>query len=499
MCLKFKVLLVFLFVAAAAFAQGRQQDLATYFSALSRHHRFNGNVLVAENGKIVYEQAFGFADFASERPNTLASTFPIASITKTVTSTAVLQLQEQGKLQVGDPVKKYLPDFPYPTITIRHLLSHTSGLPPYDDLFESLRKAHPATVFTNKDVLPRYAALHLPLLYSPGEQGNYDNINYIFLAILIEKVAGISFQEYLQKHVFAPAGMTQTILPDFAIYYYTAQEKTHSSTLYYYPHLYSASLVKADTVGFISTYWHSYKFKGFGEILTTERDLLKFDQALAHGRLLQQATMQIAYKPVLLANGKDNPNRAGLGWMMEEQNPLGEIVKHSGGLIGLRSILLRNLTKHQTVILIDNTQNEVNGYAEAALRILDGQSINPLGESGARIFGSTLVSKGSSEAKSILSTMRHDPATYLLDENEFNALGYDFLGVHKSVEALETFKVNTELFPTSWNVYDSYGEALAQQKQKEEAIQMYQKSIALNPDNTGGRKALEQLLKGAAQ
>ena len=208
--------------------------------ALNNH--FNGNVLIAEHGKIIYEKSFGFADFESQRINTNSSRFPIASITKTFTAKSILQLYEKGKLKVTDPVIKYLPDFPYPAISIKHLLSHTSGLQPYDNFFDSLRTAHPDTVFKNDDILNRYAELKLPLLYQPGDYGIYDNINYIFLAMIVEKVSGIPFHKYLKKFILQPSGMTNTFFPKIIFYHYTPKERKNLSITYLYPHLYSNTL-----------------------------------------------------------------------------------------------------------------------------------------------------------------------------------------------------------------------------------------------------------------
>ncbi len=154
MKLKLACLLFIAAISANVTAQDKAKTLGQYFTALAANNRFNGNILVAENGKVVYEHSFGYADLSTKRPNTALSTFPIASITKTITATAILQLKEQGKLQFSDPVTKYLPDFPYSNITIRHLLSHTSGFPDYAQLFFKIIDQHPDTVFTNKDIIP---------------------------------------------------------------------------------------------------------------------------------------------------------------------------------------------------------------------------------------------------------------------------------------------------------------------------------------------------------
>ena len=132
MKLKLACLLLIAAIAGNATAQDKAKTLDQYFTALAANNRFNGNILVAENGKVVYEHSFGYADFSSKRPNTALSSFPIASITKTITATAILQLKEKGKLQLTDAVTKYLPDFPYPNITITHLLSHNQATRKYE-------------------------------------------------------------------------------------------------------------------------------------------------------------------------------------------------------------------------------------------------------------------------------------------------------------------------------------------------------------------------------
>lgn len=282
----------------SAIAQNKQINLDQFFSALSRDQQFNGNVLVAENGKIIYEKSFGFADFSSKRLNTTKSSFPIASITKTFTATAILQLYEQAKLNVNDPIIKYLPDFPYPTITIRHLLSHTSGLQPYDKFFDTLRLVYPDTIFTNADIISRFTVVKKPLLYQPGANGNYDNINFVFLALIVEKISGIPYSDYIKKHILKRAGMNNTIIPIFSFYHYTLKEKKNLSNTYRFPYLYSDNPEKTDTIQAVAKYWYNYNFKGFGEIISTTEDLLKYDKALYNDRLLSDNILKDAYSVV---------------------------------------------------------------------------------------------------------------------------------------------------------------------------------------------------------
>ena len=184
-----------------------------------------------------------------------------------------------------------------------------------------------------------------------------------------------------------------------------------------------------------------------------------------------------------------------MDWIIETHSNYGKIVRGSGGAIGLRSSLFRNITKNQTIILIDNTQNETDNIARDVVKIINEQTVKPYGKSAAKEFGKTIITKGIDAAIATLEKLKTDSSNYIINENDFNILGYDLMSNDKKNEALETFKANTQLFPNSWNVYDSYGEALLKYGQKEKAIKMYKKSVELNPDNQNGKKVLEGISK----
>jgi CubicO group peptidase (beta-lactamase class C family) len=502
----FIILLSFFACSHFLHAQNAEAALRKYFSALRESQQFNGNVLVAEKGKIVYEQSFGYSDFKNKdlnRPNTL---FPIASLSKTITATGILQLAQSGKLNIADPVVKYLPEFPYPVITIRHLLSHTSGLPPYNAFFDSTKKLHPEKVFTNADFMKGLIKNKRALIYQPGEKGNYDNINFIVLALLLEKVSAMSYSDYIQKYILKPAGMTNTSFCPLKIQY-AQSRNTRFAFPHLYPHLYSDSLVRANTVPYVISYWHAYNFNGFGDYVSTTHDLLKYDAAYYNGTFLNSKILNEALTPVKLNNGTNNPGNFGLGWEIEQDTSLGKLVYHSGAATGLSCILLRNVSRHQTIIVFDNAHYNAHEIALNTLKVLNGVQVPYPKKSIAKIYAKTLLNKGANAARDTLNILQKDTLRYFLSEDEMNSLGYDFMGgsnnpnpyhfpeERKYNEAVETLKLNMELFPNSWNVYDSYGEALLTVGKKEEAIRMYQKSLELNPKNEGGRKVLEQLLK----
>ncbi len=485
-----------------AVADERVQALNRYFDLLAANQNFNGNVLVAENGKIVFERSFGYSDFSAHRLNRKDISFPIASVSKLLTATGILQLVQQGRLQIADPVVKYLPTFPYPEITIRHLLSHTSGLPPYNAFFDSLHQAPPDRVFTNADFLPVLNAKPLPLIYAPGAKGNYDNINYIVLALILEKVSGEPYSVYIDKHILKPAGMAHTRFVPLPFQYTQLKSTDSFSFPHIYPHLYSEVPVRANSIPYVVSYWRAYAFNGFGDYVSTTRDLLKFDQVYYGEGLLAKSIQDTAFTPVKLNDGSESPGRFGLGWEIEKDQPLGQIVYHSGAATGLSCVLLRNITKHQTVILFDNTHSNAHEVADNALKILNGDSVPRPRKSIATLYVQALLKDGPGQARRTLEELRTNTSDYVLDEDELNSLGYDLMGgsndyhlpeEHHLAEAVEALRINTELFPQSWNAYDSYGEALRKAGRTEEAVKMYKRSLELNGKNEGARKALSEM------
>lgn len=502
MPIKNSIILLLLLCSTILTAQDKQAAFEKYFTALHENRQFSGNVLVAEKGKIIYSGTFGQADFTSSIPNTFNTSFPIASISKTITATAVLQLLEKGKLKVSDAVADHLPGFPYPAMTIQHLLSHTSGMPAYNAFVDSVNMEKPGKVFSNKDFMSRLIAAKIPPVFNPGDKGRYDNTNYIVLALIIEKLSGQSYEAYVKKNILQKAGMSETRFFSLPLQYNTPVIRNFA-----YPHLYLRSYdkdpVKAASVPFIKAYWGTYAFAGFGDYISTVSDMLKYDQALYSGLLLKEETLRKAFIPVKLNDGTDNPPLFGWGWEMTKDTSLGKIVYHSGAATGLSCAIVRNTSKKQTVILFDNLHYNALENAMNALRILNDRLIPLPKKSIAKVFAKTLLEEGPAAARLQLETLKKDSLNYVLDEEEINLLGYEFLSPsnpfripvqQKMKEALETFKINMELFPQSWNVYDSYGEALLANGQKEEAKKMYQRSIELNPGNEGGKKILEKLL-----
>jgi tetratricopeptide (TPR) repeat protein len=430
--------------------------------------------------------------------------FPIASITKTITATAILQQVEKGKIRLDDSAAKYLPDFPFPEITVRQLLSHTSGLPAYNAFFNSIVEKNPAVVFHNSDFNAGLNANKKPLIYQPGESWNYDNINFIVLALILEKVSGETYGEYVEKHILKPAGMKQTFM--FPQLFDSSKNNVKNVVIpHLYPNVYADAPVRADSIKYISDYWKTYQFSGFGDFVSTTHDLLKYDEALYNGKLLGEKTLIEAFTPVKINNGKANSGNYGLGWTIALDDSLGKTVFHVGGSIGLSCIIYRNIAKHQTIIAYDIAHSNAGYIAANALKILNGQTVPLPKKKLVRLYGKLLVSKGKDAAAETLEKLSKDTANYELTKDELINLGYEFLGdlnpyrlpIKPNYDAaIEVFKQSIKLFPDYWNSYDSYADALTRTGKNDSAIEMYRKSIELNPQNEGGKKALQKLLEG---
>ncbi len=267
--------------------------------------------------------------------------------------------------------------------------------------------------------------------------------------------------------------------------------------------------------GFFNTRTYRYSgFKGEGQIVSTTNDLLKYDQSLYNGSLLKQATLDEAFTPAKLNNGElaENSmalgkNYYGLGWFIFDDVSKGKIVWHTGGVPGTLSIFLRNISKNQTVILLDNAfSNGVYKNGVNAMSILNNAEPSLIAKrSIVEEYGKVLVSKGIDSAFFRFQQLKDDSVYYYLNEDEMISLGGELLedrslkGNSNLELALEVFKLNTLLFQNStnansWNVYSWYAYALAQVGRKEEAIWFYQKSLKIKPDDEV-KSYLDELLK----
>jgi len=478
-------------------AQDIKKQLDTYYHTKGA---FNGNVLVAEKGKVIYQGSFGYARFEDRKPNTPATQFELASIAKTFTALAIAQLWEQGKIDIDKTFTTYFPAFPYTAITIRQLLSHSSGLSDQQlkQCNSIYQEKHNIEIMTNADEIPAIAEANIRLELQPGEKWWYSNMGYDLLALLVEKVSGEPFNTYLKRHIWEPAGMHATYAHNMLLN--NGPNPRHAEN-YDYPQTYENQRIRLTEAK--SGYFKSV-LVGASNNVSTVGDFLKFDRALKSGVLLKPSTLIAATTPAKLANGE--PVRIWLdiggmgkafdsmGWFIFEDESMGKIVWHTGGTPGCATIFFRNLTKDQLVVAFDNTNSE-KLYRKGlnAMRILNGKEPLPVKLSLTKAYAKVLYKDGKTVAEDFINAHKADTSGYFLAENDMNNLGYEFMEHGHLSQALITLELNTRLYPQSDNVYNSYGDALKQSGDKAAAIAMYRKSLEINPKNEDSINALKAI------
>ncbi len=492
---KLIVPLLLLVIVLNASAQ-EPASFPAYIEKAADHQEINGNVLIAQQGTVVYKRSLGYADIAEKKSLTDDTQFPLASISKTFTSTAVLQLKDAGMINISEPLVKYLVQFPYPNITIRQVLSHTSGLPDTDELLDSLVAATPTKIFTNQDIIPalQWYSKHKSLKFQPGERWGYSSVGYSLLAMLVEKISGMPFGNYLQQNIFLPAGMTGSYLQ-------TSLDQTkgrYRTKNYIYNNHYQMKLQFVDTLADRRewTYNQTGTYGG-NNIVATATDLLKYDEALYNGKLLKPATLQEAFTPVKLNNGQDNQAIAGtsmgLGWFIFTDTTAGKIVWHSGSNPGVTTLFARNITTHETYVVLLNLALSNPVYQDLLSLVKHKPVIykQPLGF----IYARELFKDGPDYALAHLQSLKADTTNYVLTKADMDRAALEFSRDRKlQDQTLETHRVNLLLFPNDWQVWDNYAAfMLNRMHNNDAALMLYKGSLRLNPLNEAAKKMIEQI------
>jgi CubicO group peptidase (beta-lactamase class C family) len=319
------------------------KEIDAFMKHLHQKSAFNGNVLVAKKGKIIYEGAFGWANHLTRDSLKLESKFELASVSKTMTGTAIMMLWEQGKLKLDQDVRDFFPNFPYEGVTIRLLLTHRSGMMNYvyfvDGLYRSQHLDQKKGI-TNKAVMDLIAQYKPAPFNKPNVRFLYNNSNYMVLGSIIEKVTGVPYSQFMQENMFKPAGMTHTAVYSKAVY----------------------DKIPVDVVGHDRNSWRYSVAQNFLDgpvgdkgIYSTIGDLYLFDQALKAGRLLKPATQDSAYVAHVqpLNHGHFS---YGYGWRIFEGTNQ-KVVYHTGWWHGFRHIFLRDLKNDVTIVLLGNLVN----------------------------------------------------------------------------------------------------------------------------------------------
>jgi len=340
-----------IFFLQAAMAQTKTEKLDSLFQAATKDGTFNGNVLIAEKGKVIYQKSFGYSDIKAKEKLTSKSVFELASVSKQFTAMGIVLLQKQGKLSYDDPITKFLPELSmYNDITIKNLLVHTGGLPDYMELMG--QEENHEGFATNQTIIDLFVKKKPPVLFKPGEKHEYSNTGYAILASIIEKASGKSFGDYLQENIFKPLKMNDT-----RVYRrWFKPEKVKDVTKGY---IYSDIVKGFVTPDEISKDYYSIYLDGIvgdGMVNSTTSDLLLWDQALYTDKLVNKQDKDLIFSSYPTQSGK--ATRYGFGWGISSSDVYGKVVSHSGGWSGYVTYIARYLDKGYTIIMLQNESSE---------------------------------------------------------------------------------------------------------------------------------------------
>jgi CubicO group peptidase (beta-lactamase class C family) len=426
-------------------AQGSEPE--TIRRMLVRLHEsgeFTGTILVARDGAPVYRDGFAAAGVDAA---VLDEPVNIGSVAKGFTAMAVMKLAEQGKLRYDDPVGRYLPALAEAAsgITLRHLLTHTSGIPDVGDL--GIDRPN----LLERDVVEAVRAQYKTFA-RPGLRYRYSNAGYNLLAMVVETVSGQSFDDFLQKSIFAPLGMSRT-RP-------------------------------------VSGPRSKEAVKGDGGLSSTLDDLLKWDQALATGKLVSAKMLSEALVPPAVAEGTTT---YALGWNVAPRND-DTFIWHTGNSGDRRAFLGRRVRDRITIIILTSGDSRRLEIADAVVDILHHRPYTPPRLSIARHLTPVVKEKGVDAAIALYDRLRAtEPNAYDFGEGELNGLGYMLLNTGDVAGAIRVFELNAQQYLKSSNVFDSLGEAYMRANRRDDARKAYSRAVELDPSNGNARAMLQKL------
>ena len=475
------------------YSQDIENKLDSFFTILSNRYHLNGCVLIEDKGEILYKNAFGYSNFDVKRKLTTNSMFELASISKQFTAMGIMMLCEQGLLNYSSNIRTFFPELPYDNITIRNLLNHTSGLIDNEDLIN--RYWYGTKIITNEDILNLLVEHQPPLLFQPGDKYKYSNTGYIILAIITEKVSGLTYGEYLKRNIFIPAGMKRT-----AVY----RRRYIPEEIYNYASGYVLSLkhkgyALPDSIEKYTRVITYDGLQGDGSISSSVEDLFKWDRCLYTNKLLSQKALQEAFIPGKLNDGSDidigyEGHSYGFGWRIHNSND-GKMVWHTGHYPGYSNLIMRYIDIDRTIICLSNNGHEFYPIMKTINNILNNESITlPLSffaEQLRRMF----IDNDITSIHDSIKAMIDNRIKYIVVESRINDLGYDLLNLNRLNDAIAVFTCNTKLFPNSSNTFDSLGEAYMKNGEYNLAISNYQKSLELDPQNHNAAEMIKKLEK----
>ncbi|WP_276484330.1 beta-lactamase family protein [Paraflavitalea pollutisoli] len=472
---KLLLALVMFFGVLTAAGQSKQQKLATIMRTYHDYNLFDGAVLVAEHGKIVYQGAFGLANREWNIPNSTQTKFMIGSVSKPLTAALTLIQVQKGLLELDKTVADYLPYFagkPAGVVTIRQLLSHTSGIPNYDivkDFFPRISRQY----FEREDYLKIYA--DLALAFTPGTKYNYSSWGYFTLGHILEKVSGRSYAQLIQEDLYDQLGMKNS-----GSYFHTQIVPNRATGYDYIPGGYTSADFRDQS-----------NTMGTGDIYSTVEDLFKFHLALSNHQLINDSLTRLMFTPGM------KPADYGFGWFNKQfkYTATDSVAAnfHLGMTDGFISFLLRiPSTNSMVVILCNSSPTDFFGITRNLVATLYNKPVK-VKHPVHKVMETLIGTKGALAAVDAYQKLSPDTANYYVEWISMNFLAEQLLTLKRYDEARIMAENNAVAFPDKDLVMVTMGNIYGKLNRKEDAIRYYKKALAIYPGYEEARNRLKEL------
>ena len=333
----------------------RKAALLKFYFEIKEKVGFNGNVLIATAGNVIYRDSFGYVDIKKKIPLTTNTLFQLASTSKPFTAVAIMILKEKGYLNYSDNIKRFIPDFPYDKVTIKDLLTQRSGLPNYMYFTDSLYQQKEVDL-TNEKLVSLFVDYKPPLYSPPNKKFEYCNTNFALLASIIENVSGKTYSQFMHEEIFSKLGMENTFVKDDPELKNKDVALGHHATGQEYEMDYLDGPL------------------GDKNIYSTIDDMLKWDQALYDTTLLSKATLDEAFKGY--SNEHAGIRNYGYGFrLLTDRKKNTVVVYHHGWWHGFNNVFFRRLSDKTTIIILSNKRAAgIFNSTYDILNLLDGTS-----------------------------------------------------------------------------------------------------------------------------
>lgn len=472
-----------LLYSLTGWAQSKTEAIEQIFSKFHEYENFQGAVLVAESGEVIYRGAFGLANREWNIPNQIDTKFDIASISKQFTAMLIMQLIEDGKIHLDSTISTYYPEYRKAIgsrVTIHQLLTHQSGIPNYTSLpniwADSLQK-----MYTKEELVSRFCSKDLE--FTPGSRYQYNNTGYFLLSMIIEKVTGKDFETVLEESILKPLGLRNTGVDQ------------RDEILYKRAYGYEQS--KDGYKNAASMYMQN--LQGAGNLYATVDDLFAWERALYTDKLVSHKMIQVMQTPHTKESASWIPpytNTYGYGMGLTNvelsKNQTVPMVFHSGHIKGFSCYMARFIKDEHTVIILSNVGNvstaRMNDIAQNIKNVLYGLPYQVPERSLAPELLQIIDSNGIEAAIAHFYQLKASfPYEFKNAQEDLDQLGVVLVDIKKIPEAIEIFKLNAKTHP-SWLAYQRLAIAYMMNNNPNEAAKYYKKAISLNPKRSDMEK-----------